>query len=332
VSVSPKRGGLVTSQTLSVKATLTNDTGNQGVNWLSSGGSFSAPTSTSGTAVTFAAPASAGVVTITATSVADGTKTATATIGVTDLAGVFTYHNDLSRDGANQKEYALAPSNVSTATFGRLFSCAADGAIYAQPLWVSKVSIGGGTHNVIVAATMRDSVYVFDADASPCVTYWSKQLLPSGETWGSNNDVGSSDIFPDIGILGTPVIDPSSKAIYLVTKSKTTSGGTYHQRLHALNLADGSERTNSPVEISSSISFAGTCDGGSTTSFSPLGLHTGMWARTTAGLWDSIRQPSACHRCGMLHPISWAAPMIAKRGSGCPEEHRPRTPATIFMS
>jgi hypothetical protein len=270
VSVSPKRGGLVTSQTLSVKATLTNDTGNQGVNWSSSGGSFSAPTSTSGTAVTFTAPASAGVVTITATSVADGTKTATATIGVTDLDGVFTYHNDLSRDGVNQKEYSLAPSNVSTSTFGKLFSCAADGAIYAQPLWVSKVSIGGGTHNVIVAATMRDSVYVFDADASPCVTYWSKQLLPSGETWGSNNDVGSSDIFPDIGILGTPVIDPSSKAIYLVTKSKTTSGGTYHQRLHALNLADGSERTNSPVEISSSISYPGTCDGGSTTSFSPI--------------------------------------------------------------
>ena len=269
VSVSPKRGGLVTSQTLSVAATLANDTGNQGVNWSSSGGSFSAPTSTSGTAVTFTAPASAGVVTITATSVADGTKTATATIGVTDLAGVFTYHNDLSRDGTNQKEYALAASNVSTATFGKLFSCAADGAIYGQPLWVSKVSIGGGTHNVIVAATMRDSVYVFDADASPCVTYWSQQLLPSGETWGSNSDVGSSDIFPDIGILGTPVIDPNSKAIYLVTKSKTTSGGTYHQRLHALNLADGSERTNSPVEISSGISFAGTCDGGSTTSFSP---------------------------------------------------------------
>jgi len=270
VSVSPKRGGLVTSQTLSVKATLTNDTGNQGVNWSSSGGSFSPTTSTSGNSVTFTAPASAGVVTITATSVADGTKTATATIGVTDLAGVFTYHNDLSRDGANQKEYALAPSNVTTATFGKLFSCTVDGTVYAQPLWIPKVSIGGGTHNVIVAVSMRDSVYVFDADASPCVTYWSKQLLPSGETWGSSSDVGSSDIFPDIGILGTPVIDPSSNAIYLVTKSKTTSGGTYHQRLHALNLADGSERTNSPVEVNSSISSPGTCDGGSTTNFSPI--------------------------------------------------------------
>ena len=74
---------------------------------------------------------------------------------------------------------------MTTATFGKLFSCNADGAIYAQPLWVPKVSIGGGTHNIIVAATMRDSVYVFDADANPCVTYWNKNLIPAGETYGN---------------------------------------------------------------------------------------------------------------------------------------------------
>jgi hypothetical protein len=261
---------LVSSQTLSIAATLTNDAGNQGVNWTASSGSFSPSTSTSGNAVTFTAPASAGVVTITATSVADGSKSATATIGVTDLSGVLTYHNNLSRDGANQKEYALTPSNVTPSTFGKLFSCPVDGALYAQPLWVPKVNIGGGTHNVILVATMRDSVYVFDADASPCKAYWSKQLIPAGETWGSFNDLGSSDIFPDIGILGTPVIDPLTKAVYLVTKTKTTSSGAYQQRLHALNLADGSERTNSPVAINSTITLPGTCQGGTTVAFNPL--------------------------------------------------------------
>jgi len=268
VSVSPRRGGLVTSQTLSIAATLTNDAGNQGVNWTASGGSFLPSTSTSGNAVAFTAPASAGVVTITATSVADGSKSATATIGVTDLSGVLTYHNNLSRDGANQKEYALTPSNVSTSTFGKLFSCPVDGALYAQPLWVPKVSIGGGTHNVIVVATMRDSVYVFDADTSPCVTYWNKQYLPAGETWGTYSDIGSSDIFPDIGILGTPVI--SSGTIYFVSKSKNTSSGAYQQRLHAVSLTDGSERSNSPVAIDSSITYSGTCDGGSSIAFDPL--------------------------------------------------------------
>ena len=269
VSVSPKRGGLVTSQTLSVTATLTNDTGNQGVNWTfnstgsTGGGGFSSNTSVSGAAVTFTAPSSAGVVTITATSVADATQSATATIGVTDLSGVLTYHNNLSRDGTNQKEYALTTSNVATGTFGKLFTCSANGAIYAQPLWIPKLNLGGttGVKNVVLVATMRDSVYLFDADTKPCVTYWSQSLIPSGETYGASSDLGSSDIFPDIGILGTPVIDPSTNTVYLVTKTKTT-GGTYHQRLHALSLIDGSERSNSPVDLTSSITVSGSGDTG----------------------------------------------------------------------
>jgi len=267
VSVNPKRGGLTTSQTLSIKATLTNDTGNQGVNWSftstgsTSGGGFSPTSSTSGNAVTFTAPLAAGAVTITATAVADNTKTATATIGVTDLSGVLTYHNNNSRDGSNQKEYALTTSNVATATFGKLFSCAADGAIYAQPLWVPKVSIGGGTHNVIIAASMRDTVYAFDADKSPCTTYWSKTLIPSGETYGNYNDLGSADIYPDIGILGTPVIDSSSGTVYLVSKTKDGSG-VYHQRLHALSLTDGSEKFGGPVDLTPAITVTGTGDTG----------------------------------------------------------------------
>ena len=275
VTVSPKRGGLTTSQTLpTITATLTNDTANQGVTWSftstgsAAGGGFLPTSSKSGASVVFTAPSAAGVVTITATAVADNTKTATATIGVTDLLGVTTYHNNLSRDGTNTKEYALTTSNVTASSFGKLFSCTVDGAIYAQPLWIPKLSVGGGggTHNVVLVATMRDSVYLFDAD-NPCTTYWSKTLIPAGETYGSYADLGSSDIFPDVGILGTPVIDPSTNAVYLVTKTKSTSTGNYVQRLHALNLADGSERSNSPVTVDSSVSVSGNCDFGTSVVF-----------------------------------------------------------------
>jgi len=116
-------------------------------------------------------------------------------------------------------------------------------------------------------ATMRDSVYLFDADKSPCTTYWSKTLIPAGETYGSYADLGSSDIFPDIGILGTPVVDSSTNTVYLVTKTKSTSTSNYVQRLHALNLADGSERSNSPVAIDSSVSVSGNCDLGTSVVF-----------------------------------------------------------------
>jgi hypothetical protein len=179
VTISPKRGALAVGQSLSVTAT-TNDP--VGVQWSASGGSFSSASSMSGVAVAFTAPASAGVYTITATSATRVDISTTITIGVTDLAGVYTYHNDLARDGVNSQEYALTPALVNTSSFGKLFSCNADGAIYAQPLWVANVGIGGGTHSVIIAATMRDSVYAFDADASPCVTYWQKTLIPPGET------------------------------------------------------------------------------------------------------------------------------------------------------
>src|SRR4029077_17891634 len=97
-------------------------------------------------------------------------------IGVTDLTGVTTYHNNLSRDGTNTKEFALTTSNVNTASFGKLFSCTVAGHVYAQPLWVPNLAIGGGTHNVIFVATQNDSVYAFDADAKPCVKYWQKIL------------------------------------------------------------------------------------------------------------------------------------------------------------
>jgi hypothetical protein len=267
VTISPKRGGLAVGQTLSVTAT-TNDP--VGVQWSASGGSFSSASSMSGVAVMFTAPASAGIFTITATSATRVDISTTITIGVTNLAGVYTYHNDLARDGVNSQEYALTPALVNTSSFGKLFSCNADGAIYAQPLWVANVGIRGGTHNLIIAATMRDSVYAFDADANPCVTYWQKTLIPPGETYGNESDVNTQDIYPDIGILGTPVIDSAAGTIYLVTKSKTTGGGIYHQRLHALSLADGSERTGSPVEIDGSVSVPGNCEGGTSVAFNAL--------------------------------------------------------------
>ena len=269
ISISPKRAGLTVTQTLSVSATVANDTSMKAVSWSASGGSFSSNTSASGAAVTYTSPSTPGIYTITATQTNDVTQRAVATIGVTDLHGVYTYHNDVSRDGTNTSEYALTTANVNSSTFGKLFSCQADAAIYAQPLWVSNITIGGAKHNIVVAATMHDTVYAFDADASPCVTYWHTQFVPSGETFYTAADVFDNSIFPDIGILGTPVIDSTSNIVYLVTKTKNTTGPGIiaHQRLHALNLADGTEIANSPVELDSSITVPGNCEGGSTIAF-----------------------------------------------------------------
>lgn len=276
VTLSPKRGGLAVTQPLAVTAAVQNDIGSAGVTWSASGndcseaacGSFTNATTTS---ATYVAPSTAGLYTITATSMADITRSASLTLGVTDLSGVLTFHNNLARDGTNTREYALATANVSTATFGKLFACAVDGAIYTQPLWAPNVAIGGAQRNVVVVATQHDSVYAFDADAIPCVTLWHANLLdsahgatsgetpvPSGATGGLVG-AGFGDTSPEVGVTGTPVIDASTNTLYVVSKS--VSGGTqFFQRLHALDLTTGSEKL-APQDIDGSISVAGTGDG-----------------------------------------------------------------------
>ena len=66
-------------------------------------------------------PALAGVHVVRATSDDAPHVSGTATVAVTDLAGVFTYHNDKARTGLNSREFALTPATVTTATFGKLF-------------------------------------------------------------------------------------------------------------------------------------------------------------------------------------------------------------------
>jgi hypothetical protein len=280
VVVSPKLAAVVaTSQTQQFTATVTGNVSNMAVTWsvdaVAGGSATVGMISASGL---YTPPATGGTHTVTAASVALPTSSASASVAVTDLAGVFTYHNDLSRDGANTQEYALTSSTVGMATFGKLFSCSVDGAVYTQPLWVAGLSIAGGTHNVVFVATQHDSLYAFDADASPCVKYWQVNLLDTlhGGTAGEQpvvwSDVGYcyGDIYPEVGVTGTPVIDPSNGTIYLVSASEipgaqsgncSLPAGTFYHRLHALDLATGSERFNAPATIAASV--AGVGDGSS---------------------------------------------------------------------
>ena len=276
VSLSPARAAVVVTQTLTLTAT-TNDYA--GVNWSISpaGGAFSEPNSASGAPVTLTAPSTAGVYTVTATSVVDGTDSASITVGVTDLAGVYTYHNDLARDGANTQEYALTPTSVNTASFGKLFSCTVDGAVYAQPLWVANLSIGSNRHNVVLVATAHDSLYAFDADASPCMQLWKVSLIDTshGATPGevvvaatTTNwlvGLGGGSASPEFGVIGTPVIDPASGILYVVSMSTNPAGTSFYQRLHAIDITTGNEKPGSPVLIAGN--YPGTGSSGTSVAF-----------------------------------------------------------------
>jgi uncharacterized repeat protein (TIGR01451 family) len=288
VTISPKRAGITTGQTLTFSASVTGSA-NTAVSWevdtLPGGNSNVGTMDATGK---YTPPPTGAAHTVTARSQADTTKTASANLGVTDLPGVFTYHNNLSRDGTNVQEYALTAANVNTSTFGKLFSCAVDGAVYAQPLWAGNLTIGSAKHNVIYVATQHESLYAFDADsnASPCVPLWHANLIDAahggtaGETSVPSGHIGGlvgngyGDIEAEVGITGTPVIDPSTNTLYVVSKSVNAST-QFFQRLHALDLATGNEKLNSnePVLISASVPGNGDGSSGGTVAFDTRNQH-----------------------------------------------------------
>ena len=258
VTVSPKRGSITASQTQQFTATVFNDPNNAGVTWQvdknTGGNSTSGTISTSGL---FTPGTQAGLHTITATSVTNASVSASVSFAVTDLAGVYTYHNDVQRTGQNLKEYALTTANVNSSTFAQLFSCPVDGYVYAEPLYVANLLVGATKRNVVYIATEHNSVFAFDADSPSCIQLWKTSFLGTGVTTMPSTDTNTTDLIPEIGITSTPVIDPATNTIYVEAKTKETVGSgcssnnpCYIHRLHALDITLGSEKFGGPVVVS----------------------------------------------------------------------------------
>jgi outer membrane protein assembly factor BamB len=231
-----------------------------------------------GQAVSLAAAgsASAGTATIVFTGTS-GALTHTASLGLTVTTSpppppsgsvdVTTYHFDGARTGLNPNETTLTTSNVASATFGLIRSLPVDGHVDAQALYLSGVTIGGQSHDVVYAASEHGSVYAFDADTG--AQLWKTSILESGET--TSDDHGCSQITPEIGITSTPVIDRkagTNGAIFVVGMSEDQSGH-YHQRLHALDLTTGAEISGSPVEIAATYPGTGANSSGGKVIFDP---------------------------------------------------------------
>lgn len=207
--------------------------------------------------------------------------------GIFAQVNVTTWHNDNWRTGQNTHETQLAGSSLNENNFGLLCRLQVNGQIYAQPLVVADSAGGGMTVYVV---TMQDYLYAFhipanlsSANCPAPLAPTPLSLVPSGEypadccfiSLGKpinqstcSSSQYSSAIAPSVGVLGTPVIDSASNALYLVTESqvgntnpqgqdcnrKPRPSAWYH-RLHALDLSSGSsfltEKFNGPVQIPS---------------------------------------------------------------------------------
>jgi hypothetical protein len=195
---------------------------------------------------------------------------------------VWTYHNDLSRDGENTNEVILNLTNVNSTTFGKLFSYPVDGCVYAEPLYVPDLSLQGQTHNVLFVETENNTVYAFDANSAGASggLLWKTNLGPAAVTtapgiytnrlFGTRyNGDAYTDIMPKVGITGTPVIDIQSDTMYVDAFTGVVGGGmtNYFHTLHALDITTGQERSFSPVTVSASIAGKGVDSSGGKVTF-----------------------------------------------------------------
>jgi outer membrane protein assembly factor BamB len=132
-----------------------------------------------------------------------------------------------------------------------VFTPSVNDEVMAQPLYVPNVTIHGTSHNVVYVATMSDTLYAFDADVGGA-PLWQLDLaafenataVPMAQfVYSSNTNIIGND-----GILSTPVIDPYTNTMYVVTLTEESGAMVY--RLPAVNIATGTPLPGSGVVIS----------------------------------------------------------------------------------
>jgi len=253
LAVAPSSVNLAPLGTQQFTATV-QGTSNTAVTWSVNGvvgGNNTVGTITSGGLYT--APGTVGTYTVTATSVALPSYSVNASVTVVSAppgtVSVLTYHNDDVRDGANTSETTLTPANVNVQQFGKLYSYPVDGQIYAQPLYVPNLTVGGVIHNVVFVETENDTVYAFDADGLQQSALWQQHLATPLQI---NDDEGIS---PLLGITSTPVIDNTTNTMYVLTDGIENGNKVY--RLHALDIGSGSEKFGGPVIVTGTVQGTG---------------------------------------------------------------------------
>jgi outer membrane protein assembly factor BamB len=231
------------------------------------------PGSAQSTTLTASIGAAAATVTVTLTGASGGLAHSSSialtvkAAAMTNAPDVTTYHDDIARDGLNAEETILTLSNVNSAQFGKIGFDTVDGLVDAEPLYLANVIVGGGLHSVLYVATEHGSLYAFDADNG--AQLWKVSLVGSGET--TSDDRGCGQVSPEIGITSTPAIDRRqgvNGTLFTVGMTKDASG-SYHQRLHALDITTGAEIGGSPTEITAIYPGTGASASGGNVLFEP---------------------------------------------------------------
>ncbi len=211
----------------------------------------------------------------------------------TTSVSVLQHHNHASRDGI-YVDAAITKATAATLHIDTTFASATlSGPTYAQPLYLAA---NGSGPDLVIAATEQDRVYAFNAATGAQIynvllaTPIPLSVLPCG------------NINP-LGVTGTPIIDASTRTIYLdaMTSVGGTSASARHQ-VYALNADTGAILNGWPVDLNATVTSGATTFnslvqnqrgalallGGKV--FVPFGGHLGDCEAITVGSWGSQPQ------------------------------------------
>lgn len=165
-------------------------------------------------------------------------------------------------------EAVLTPQSVNAQQFGKIAAHDVNGNVMAQPLYVAGLDMGEkGKHDVVFVATEHGSVYAFDLTGSGG-PLWERHYAINGATPAPDNFGGRTTIGGEIGITGTPVIDPTTGAMYFVTMLQVN--GVVEQWLRAVDIRAGNDFGPGSVKIQASYPGDGQGSVNGSVPFDPL--------------------------------------------------------------
>src|SRR5215475_1252369 len=156
------------------------------------------------------------------------------------------YHNHISRDGL-YIDSAFTQSAAANLTRDLNFDGTIVGNVYAQPLYIE----GGPSGPMVIVATESNNVYALNAANGTII--WQRNVgapVPAPDL--NCTGVGS------MGIIGTPVVDLASRALFLNAMVTPDGGATIKHYILSLNVDTGAINSGWPVDVEMNAQYSGT--------------------------------------------------------------------------
>ena len=156
------------------------------------------------------------------------------------------HHNHESRDGLFT-DPAFTLANAPNLARDLNFSGVISGTVYMQPLYVEN---GPGGAAMVIVGTNSNNLYALDATTGAVI--WSRLAATIGTP---ATGLPCGNVSPE-GILGTPVVDISTRTLYFNALTMP-SAGVFRQMIYSVNVDTGATNAGWPVSVEGLVSTNG---------------------------------------------------------------------------